>query len=227
MSGNSPRRRSQTAPIVWRGACVVVGSVVALMGQPRLAHERRGVWGPGRVPTLSRRRGPVGETRCPPRTRAEGERWSWQEEGHPVLPDLYFVIGAKHGILDPVPVDERAVQAAEVADHVDVALVDDLGVPSRDRDVVEEHVAVRRTADQRPRLEELERLARATAARAHDERRPADLGRGRPGVTQLVGAEAHRRLPLLVATEVRAAAGAVVRRLGVLEATLRAVDVAH
>src|SRR6188508_2419151 len=47
-----------------------------------LAHERGGVWGTGRFPTLSRRRGRAGETWFPPRTRAEGERWSC------ALPDL-------------------------------------------------------------------------------------------------------------------------------------------
>src|SRR5918995_3660636 len=38
--------------------------------------ERGGVWGSGRFPTLSGRRGHAGEAWFPPRTRAEGERWS-------------------------------------------------------------------------------------------------------------------------------------------------------
>src|SRR5918999_1308703 len=50
-----------------------------------LAYERGGVWGTGRFPTLSRRRGHVGETWFPPRTRAEGERWSLRRD---LLEDL-------------------------------------------------------------------------------------------------------------------------------------------
>src|SRR5688572_11511466 len=41
------------------------------------AHERGGVWGTGRFPTLSGIRGYAGETWFPPRPRAEGERCSW------------------------------------------------------------------------------------------------------------------------------------------------------
>ena len=47
-----------------------------LIGQPKLAYERGGVWGTGRFPTSSRRRGLVGETWFPPRERAAGERSS-------------------------------------------------------------------------------------------------------------------------------------------------------
>src|SRR5262245_6024764 len=43
------------------------------MRRPRSSHERGGVWGTGRFPTLSRRRGQMGETWFPPSTRAEGE----------------------------------------------------------------------------------------------------------------------------------------------------------
>src|SRR5688572_10278815 len=42
------------------------------------ADERGGVWGTGRFPTTSRRRGFAGETWFPPRTRARGERCSWR-----------------------------------------------------------------------------------------------------------------------------------------------------
>ena len=38
------------------------------------------MWGTGRFPTLSRRRGHAGETWFPPRTRAEGERCSSARE---------------------------------------------------------------------------------------------------------------------------------------------------
>jgi hypothetical protein len=40
---------------------------VSLMGQPWLHYERGGVWGTGRFPTLSERRGHAGETGFPPR----------------------------------------------------------------------------------------------------------------------------------------------------------------
>src|SRR5687768_5398146 len=50
------------------------------------AYERGGVWGTGRFPTLSGRRGHVGETWFPPRPRAEGERCSCGRV--PPLPDL-------------------------------------------------------------------------------------------------------------------------------------------
>ncbi len=46
-----------------------------------------------------------------------GASCSWEQEGHPVLADLHLVVGGEHGALDPVPVDERAVEAAEVADR--------------------------------------------------------------------------------------------------------------
>src|SRR4249920_3874880 len=48
-----------------------------LMGQPPAADERGGVWGTGRFPTISGRRGHAGETWFPPRrTRAVGGRSS-------------------------------------------------------------------------------------------------------------------------------------------------------
>src|SRR5512132_3351132 len=78
-----------------------------LIGQPWLADERGGVWGTGRFPTFSRRRGLVGETWFPPRTRAEGERWSPirldAEERRAILDDR-SVLGAH---LDDLPGDAR------------------------------------------------------------------------------------------------------------------------
>src|SRR5207342_111917 len=50
------------------------------MGSP--PHERGRVWGTGRFPTLSGRRGLAGETWLPPRTRAEGECCSWGLDPH-------------------------------------------------------------------------------------------------------------------------------------------------
>ena len=48
---------------------------------------------------------------------------------------------------------------------------DELGVPTRDGDIVEEHVAFGRPADQGPGSDRLEALPRPAATRAHDERR--------------------------------------------------------
>src|SRR4249920_865677 len=76
------------------GARSVASSELTLMRQPSLADERGGVWGTGRFPTFSRRRGQnqfshaqsslartlgaekQGETWFPPRTQADGARWS-------------------------------------------------------------------------------------------------------------------------------------------------------
>ena len=44
------------------------------------------------------------------------------QERHPVLADLDLVVVLEHGALDPAPVDERAVEAAEIADREHVAL---------------------------------------------------------------------------------------------------------
>ena len=96
-----------------------------------------------------------------------------EQERHSVLADLHLVVGGEIDALDPVPVDERPVEAPEVADREGVVLVDDLGVPPRDGDVVEEDVAVRRAADEGAQPADLEALARHPSTRPHDERRAA------------------------------------------------------
>src|SRR5205823_1414764 len=104
-------------------------------------------------------------------------------------------------------------------------------VLARDGHVVEEDLAVGRAADRRALALWMKRLARASAARADDERRPLDpqvLERRGRFVVDLVGRVLLRRLgAALVLHEQRAALRAVVRGLRVLEAALRAVDVTH
>ena len=99
---------------------------------------------------------------------------------------------------------------------------------ARDRDVVEEDLAVGRAPDARALAGGLEALPRPAAACAHDERRALDPEVLVLDVADLLGREGLRRLRrLLAAREQRAAARAVVRRLRVLEAALLAVDDAH
>src|SRR6266568_2470949 len=69
------------------------------------------------------------------------------EEDQPELPDLYFVTAAERRFLDPLPVHVRTVQAANVAHGEYAAMPVELRVPPRDRDIIEEDVAVRPPAD--------------------------------------------------------------------------------
>ncbi len=64
-------------------------------------------------------------------------------EHQAVLADLDLVAAGERRLVDPVPVDVGAVEAAHVADLEAVVGPDELGVPAGDRDVVEEDVAVR------------------------------------------------------------------------------------
>src|SRR5262249_51636689 len=148
-----------------------------------------------------------------------------------VLADLELVVvGEPRRALDALPVEIRPVEAAEILDLEPGRATPDHGVLPGDRDVVEEDVAVGRAPDRRLLALQDERLPRPATARAHDERRAVDpelLEVGLLLVVGLLGCECHRRLTVLVADEQRAAAGAVVRGLRVLEAAFRAVLVAH
>src|SRR5918995_5971238 len=62
---------SRTAGTVRLSAVVPVTTASVLIGQPWLHYELGGVWGTGRFPTFSKRRGHAGETGFPPRPRAE------------------------------------------------------------------------------------------------------------------------------------------------------------
>src|SRR5919106_6575239 len=84
-----------------------------LMGRPA-AHERGGVWGTGRFPTLSRRRGHQGETWFPSasrwRPRAGGERCSLRGPPDPLV--LEAVSPHRRRIEHVAPVDEQPVAHA-------------------------------------------------------------------------------------------------------------------
>src|SRR5262249_25996642 len=132
--------------------------------------------------------------------------------------------------LDSPAVDEGAVEASQVLDQELVAVLREDGVLTRDGHVVEEDVVVRRAADGRPLSLRNEMLAGAAAARADDQSRAVarDLVECAVLVRDLLGRGRRRRLaPRLVDNEERAALRAVVRRLRVLEAALRAVDEAQ
>src|SRR6185503_13882124 len=72
-----------------------------------------------------------------------------REERQLVLADLYLVPVLQLARLDPPPVEERPVQAALVLDDELAVAAHHERVAARDRDVVEEDVAVRRAADRR------------------------------------------------------------------------------
>ena len=147
-----------------------------------------------------------------------------------VFADLQLVSVLELSGLDPLPVHERAVQAALVLREEAAVTFDDHCVLARDRDVVEKDAAVGRTADRRFALW-MEGLPRPAAAGADDERGARDaqvLERFRGRVVTLVRRERLRRLgAAFVLHEERTATGAVVRSFGILEAAFLTVDVAH
>src|SRR3954452_18780474 len=62
-------------------------------------------------------------------------------------PDLDLVAVLERADVDPLPIHVRAVERARVAHDEAVALADDLAVPARHGDVVEEHRGVGVAAD--------------------------------------------------------------------------------
>src|SRR6266542_2804996 len=158
-------------------------------------------------------------------------RSSLVQETQLVLADLELVAVLELRRLDPLPVQERPVEAALVLDEEIAVLLDDRGVLPRDGDIVQEDVAVRGAPDRRALALREEMLARAAATGAHDERRPLGLEvveRDRSLVGDVLRREAHRRFPAgLALDEQRAALGAVIGGFRVLEAALGTVDMAH
>src|SRR5271170_7815732 len=65
------------------------------------------------------------------------------QEQQPELADLDLVPPGQLRLLDALPVDVGAVEAADVPDGEESALAEELRVPPRDRHVIEEDVAVR------------------------------------------------------------------------------------
>src|SRR6478609_11946451 len=76
------------------------------------------------------------------RRRARAEILAGQEQ-QPELADLHLVPPGQLGLLDPLPVYVRAVEAAHIADGEPGAVPVELGVPAGGGHVVEEDVAVR------------------------------------------------------------------------------------
>src|SRR3954451_12435101 len=140
-------------------------------------------------------------------------RSSFTQERELVLADLELVaVLERLGGLDPLAVEERAVEAALVLDVEVVVALDQDGVRSRDGHVVEEDVAVGRTADRRALALREEVLSGAAAARSHDQRgplRPEVLEAERGLLVDVLGRVAHRLFRAgLALDEQRAAAGA-------------------
>src|SRR5919202_795667 len=88
----------------------------------------------------------------------------------PVLADLELVAVVQLRRLDPVPVEESSVQAAQVLDEEPAVALRQDRVLARDGDVVEEDLAVGGAADRRAVALGMEGLPRPAAARADDER---------------------------------------------------------
>src|SRR3954470_3292177 len=63
-------------------------------------------------------------------------------EHQPELADLHLVAGLQGSFVDPLAVDVGAVERADVTDQETVALTAEARVLARDRDVVQEDVAV-------------------------------------------------------------------------------------
>src|SRR4051794_26746114 len=151
------------------------------------------------------------------------------------LADLELVAVLEPVGLDAMAVDVGAVERAEVVEVVVAAAAHEQGVVARDGDVVEEDVGVRPPADGHAVGVQREALADAPTPRADDERGAlvgddiADVDRhelaGLVDAVRRGGRLALRAGGLLTCrTQVRAAARAVVRALGVDEAALRAVE---
>src|SRR5581483_9667609 len=119
-------------------------------GSPRACASARAAPGP-RGSGSSRLTRPGTRPAAAGRRRRSCAAWvparspSSREEDQAVLADLELVAGVEIGLLDPVPVQERAVQAAEILDREAARAAGDDRVPARHGDVVEKDVAVRRS----------------------------------------------------------------------------------
>src|SRR6059058_1695103 len=170
----------------------------------------------------------VSSRRCSCRSVAGAVVISLLQEGQLVLADLELVAVLELPGFDAPAVQERPVETALVLDVEVAVALHQHGVLAGDGDVVEEDVAVRRPADRRPLALRDEMLAGPAAAGADHERRAVGaklVERDGSVVLPLLGHVAHRRLGArLLRDEQRAAPGAVVGGLRVLEAALGTVD---
>src|ERR1035437_8848485 len=87
------------------------------------------------------------------------------------LADLDLVTSLQYGLVDPLPVDVRAVQRADVTDQEDITFAAEGRMPAGHRDVIEEDVTVGVT----PRADlvrvEQESCTRVRTAKDHQQRR--------------------------------------------------------
>jgi hypothetical protein len=103
-----------------------------------------------------------------------------------VLADLHLVAALEGDLVDAVPVDVRPVEAAHVRDRVAVRRTAELGVPARDRHVVEEDLALG-VASGGDHLGVEEEAAAGARAALHDQQcaaRRQRVDRGGVGVTE-------------------------------------------
>src|SRR5581483_3951766 len=111
------------------------------------------------------------------------------QEQHPELADLHLVAAGQLGLLDPLPVHVRAVEAAHVADGEPGAGPVELGVPARDGHVVEEDVAVGVTARGGQLAVQTEPAARVRSAHDQEQRASRRQRAERRGVREKILAE--------------------------------------
>ena len=132
-------------------------------------------------------------------------------------------------VVDPLAVDEGPVERSLILDVVLAVLARSSTAWLRDTVTSSRKISQSGERPIRVRSPRLEALPRPAAARAHDERRPFQaevlMLEVVPDFLRREGLRRFRRM--LSLREERAAARAVVRRLGVLEAALLAVDDAH
>src|SRR5689334_4886886 len=121
-----------------------------------------------------------------PRVRADVLTGQEQE---PELADLHLVPPGQLGLLDPLPVHVRAVEAAHIADGEPGAVPVELGMTAGDGHVVEEDIAVRVAARGGQVAVEAEPAARVGTAH-HQEQRAARRQRAeRRGIREEIFAE--------------------------------------
>src|SRR5690242_4288802 len=111
------------------------------------------------------------------------------QEQQPELADLHLVPAGQLGLLDPLPVYVRAVEAAHITDGEPGAVPVELGVAAGDGHVVEEDIAVRVAARSGQVTIEAEPAARVGASHDQEQRAARRQGAERRGVREEILAE--------------------------------------
>ena len=176
MSGNSGRSWARTSPMPnWPPVSW------ALMRRPRV-RARPEAAGATHSP------GHLGRGGRGWRPRVRADVLTGQEQ-QPELADLHLVPADQLGLLDPLPVHVRAVEAAHIADGEPGAVPVELGVPPGDGHVVEEDVAVRVAARGGQLAVEPEPAARVGTAHDQEQRAARRQRAERRGVREQILAE--------------------------------------